>query len=349
MRILVTGTPGNNTSTLIESSIDILINAEEIDENFPYCHIGRRIFELATSEGIPIKAPELVLSHDTTRLESLRKRAFEDALRQLESAKGGIISSPSIFYSPSSYIFALPENLFGVTNEPFLDVIVSVIDNPHTTLSKLNESQQWGPLEIDMNRLLEWCGLDIGLARLLANSQGIPHYVLPAKSLPLNLAKLVLGHEAKVVYVAYGMTGRENDEGYHNAINNFVSKLSRRYVIISPNQFENPNTSPSIPEKRIIAKRDLDWVIRSVDFLIAYAPDGRVSLGTSHEMRVAMELSMPVYLLSNSSEHYDHHPFVADTIPPGCCFSKEEELFNYLDNKYGEPSYDNLINQTTSD
>ncbi len=310
--ILLGGIVGSGKTELIESTKDIL---KQIGVSCESISVGDLLLDWAEKAGI-----------ETARINEEVSGTVEQALRVglgygvayraagLESNVHLVVDTPfTLVNLHGNHIRAV----YHYTFEPLImhpanrkiNRVVTVYEDPAEILRRINE-KGYTAYPSDRNALLQWNSAEAAQGEDIADiyTPTRRRIVIPRKYSESTLAKLLLGDNPPVAYLAQPMTHVKNNQHVTEEIGRFRNRLQKYAVVINPIEGESAQNEDD-QEVSHIVDRDLTYFVRESGYVIAFFPVPVSSSGVHTEMIYASQFGRKRILIypkeSQASSPFD--------------------------------------------
>ncbi|VVB78816.1 AAA domain protein [uncultured archaeon] len=274
---------------------------------------GEMIYQLAQSQGsTPVPRENLVNLHPEI-LASLRHKAFDSILDQLDQDKLDfdriIIDSHAQFFWNNVYTNSYDwKYLNGIQS----DMFATIVDKPSAISERQMKTPEGQAQKHSLRDLILWQNIEVNVTQGWASNYQKPMYVFSSKQKPVDMESLL--YNRFLIYSSFPMTDAESLAT--KKIVNFKKRLRdlRKEIdqnetpIIDPADIDIETDSQIAGELDTKTKdaigaqtvhRDLNWDIGQATHVVAYYPDGKMSLskGVSDECTRARETGKFVYVV----------------------------------------------------
>lgn len=298
-------------------------------------HVGQMMLEHANAIGINM-TPENVLNAPPSVINAIRSAVFEkiagELPRQLKKNHAVFINIHAMFFWKKVFIRAW-DNYYVSQLNP--DIFLAFVDDVISINDKLQTRKQWKNENLSMNDILLWRNVDVEMTASWAEMVRKPFYSIPSPSNPKLLYRLLFEPHLEKIYVAMPLTHFDKEEE-QALVDKFIKKLEKYFVIFDPREVEMVEQwTPKLrtPEAlHQIVNRDLYWLIKQVDRVIAYFPKPVSSPGVVNELREAHERNKEAWLVYPKGATMS--PFL--TYYSNMVFRGPAELFKFLESEKGE-------------
>lgn len=316
--------------------------------------VGEMMFSLAESLGIKILEGK-ILDLSASTLNYLRTTVFERILRESRGYEDVIISTHACFRWRRHLLQGLDFYYLNLFNP---DLYASVVDEVIPTCLRLERSAQWRS-RLGILDVLTWRDEEVFLTKSIADFQRKPFYILPRRSSPETLYRLMYEGDARRVYLSYPITHAKNDLDLLAGKDRFKDRLrSLGMVVFDPGQIDDvsylnrmldakdagedfvefksedavlrvdlrdlPRIKESIYDQ--IVARDYQLIDQS-DLLIVYYYLQVMSPGVLSEMAYGFSNNKDVFVVFRGPESPFFHYYSTRI------FKDEEEIFAFLEQR----------------
>ena len=329
MLIITTAISGSGRGEYLEGLVRLTARNRK---KIKIYHVGDLLFEHAKKTGINV-TPENILNSNPAVINALRSAIFENIIadlpRVLREFHAVIINVHAMFFW--KHVFQRAWDTYYIPQlRP--DMFVTFIADAARIKQHLEERKQWQPMKVTAYDALLWGNVEVEVTAGWAEMMRRPHYVVPVSSPERLLYRLMFERGTETAYISMPLT-----HGIQPSIQKKVDKLIRaleKYFII----FDPRHIELAVPAKgdRVdatmhhqIVNRDLYWLVRQSDRIIAYFPKVVSSPGVIHELREAYETNKEVWLIWPKDA--TKSPFI--TYYAHKVFKSPEELLRFLRKK----------------
>lgn len=263
-------------------------------------HVGDLLFEHAAKTGINV-TPENILNSNPAVIHALRSAVFENILAELPRVRrefhAVIVNVHAMFFW--KHVFQRTWDTYYIPQfRP--DMLVTFIADAARVKKHLEERKQWQPMKITAYDVLLWSNVEVEVTAGWAEMAKRSHYVIPVASSERLLYRLMFEQRTETAYVSMPLT-----HGLHHTIQKksdmLVRALEKYFIIFDPRTIElaRPTTGDWVDAAahHQIVNRDLYWLVRQSDRVIAYFPRVISSPGVIHELREAYETNKEVWVI----------------------------------------------------
>lgn len=330
MLILATAISGSGRKEYLEKFEEY---AKRHGKKVKIYHVGDLIFEHAAKIGVHI-TPENVLNANPHVISAVKAAVFEDILnginRDIKKYDAVIVSIHGFFYWKKFFRRAYD---YFYLNQLSPDLFVTFIEDGDKILNRLNAREQWKSEKLTLHEILVWQNIEVEMTASLAEFQRKKFYAIPSAQPLSTLYKLAFAPQFKPIYISMPLT-HAKDPKHKVKVDKFIEKLEKYFTVFDPRTIEI--NASSIKEVQIkkdhetnyhhTVLRDLYWLIRQSEKVIAFYPQNVSSPGVINELREAFETNKDVWLIYPEPVA---SPFL--TYFCGKIFASEKQFFNFLD------------------
>jgi len=327
--IIITGISGSGSRAFCERYMNS-------GKKVKIYHTGDMVYFLAQNSEGPLIPKENLLNLHPEMLSSLRDKAFEVILENLESDKELfdriIIDTHAEFFW--NHVF---QNAYDwkFLNKIPADMFVTIIDKPSKIRENQLQTSHGRSQDHDYRDILLWQNVEVNVTKGWASNYGKPMYVFSSKQNPQILDSLL--ENSFLIYSSFPMT--DADPISTQKINNFKLKLrslrkeidEKETPIIDPADIDietDANLSQKIKDTigTQTVHRDLNWDITQATHVVAYYPDAKASIskGVSDECTKARQTGKFVFVIC-PRENISPFMEIAHKV-----FKTEEEFFTFF-------------------
>lgn len=240
----------------------------------------------------------------------------------------------SFFYWQKRFQRAYDRSLLNLFSP---DLFVTFIDDGAKILERLSGRAQWQDEKLTAQKILDWQNIEVETTSGIADLMPKPFFTLAVEQPISTLYKLVFHPEIEPVYIAMPITHLKSQSA-RAKIDAFIKRLDRYFTVFNPLaievsgavQLDEPNVDMA-PYHHTV-HRDLYWLIRQVEKVIVYWPEGPVSSpGAHHETHEAFTKTKDVWVIHPSKEASPFVPHFSMKL-----FRGEDAFFEFLDERYPE-------------
>ena len=370
MRAIVTGQVGMDKKEYLQKVVDF---AGQQGERIDLYNVGDMMY----AESPDVKAGR-ILDLQLSRLNSLRRAAFKDVIRDSEGKENIIVNTHATFRWRHGLFSAFDFDQIEAMNP---DVLICLLDNIEVVAERLHRDHV---SDATLKDLMVWREEEIMATELLAQALKIPNrfYVLSRgrhKDTYETAYRLICRPDMKTVYPSFPMTHvvglpetlKEIDAFRAELAKHFIAfdpadvdekilldsaiaaaKEGKEFVELDPGSFSGGKDKIRVSVKQVLdIAGDVDGQIYSRDFkmvrqsdmivsLVPELPDGMpgLSSGVERELHHAFEHGREVYVVWKPKR--SPSPFITETATQ--VFKSTEEALQYFD-KQGMFSQANLF------
>lgn len=290
----------------------VVLFAKKKRKKIKIYHVGDLIFAHAKKTGVHLTS-ENVLNTNPAVINAIRGAVFEQILADLPRARKEyavvIINIHAMFFW--KHVFQRTwDNYYVPQLKP--DMFVTFLSDAIKVRDHLRARKQWQPMDVSTYDALLWSNVEVEVTAGWAEMMRRPHYVIPVAAPAALLSRLFFEHkDHETAYVSMPLT-----HGFSKAIqkkvDTLIARVEKHFIVFDPRHIELV-----IPEKgdgvdkalhHQIVNRDLYWLVRQSDRIIAYFPEVVSSPGVINELREAYETNKEVWLIWPKGE--PRSPFV---------------------------------------
>ena len=329
MLVITTAISGSGRGEYLEG---LLKHAKKNKKSVKVYHVGDMLFEHAKKTGIAL-TPENVLNSNPAVINAVRSGVFESIMAELPAARkkydAVIINVHAMFFW--KHVFARAWDTYYI---PHLapDLFVTFINDATKVCGYLQTRQQWKPMRVTPYEMLLWSNVEVEVTAGWAEMMHQPHYVIPVAAPSRLMYRLMFESKTETAYVSMPLT-----HGFKTSLQEKVDKLiktvDKHFIIFDPRHIElAPPTKGGNVDLVVhnqIVNRDLYWLVRQSDRVIAYFPEVVSSPGVIHELREAYETNKEVWLIW--PENATQSPFI--TYYAHRVFKSPQDFFHFLKNR----------------
>ena len=291
--------------------------------------VGQMMLEHSNSIGINL-TPDNILNAPPSVISAVRSAVFEKIAGELPGEMkrnhAVFINIHAMFFWKKVFTRAWDNYYVSQLNPDFF---LSFVDDIISIDSKLKGRSQWKKEKMTMNDILLWRNVDTEMTASWAEMGRKPFYSIPSQSKVKLLYRLIFEPNTEKVYVAMPLTNFMGASG-QKEVDKFIEKLEKYYIIFDPREIELVEQwKPSMMTKAVlhqIVNRDLYWLVKQVDRVIAYFPKAVSSPGVVNELREAHETNKEAWLVYPKEDKIS--PFL--TYYSNMVFKGPNELFKFL-------------------
>lgn len=295
-------------------------------------HVGQMMLDHSHFIGVNFTA-ENVLNAPPSVINAVRSAVFEKIAGELpkvmKTHDAVFINIHGMFYWKNVFLRAW-DNYYVSQLNP--DLFLAFVDDVISIHDKLKIRKQWKKENLTFNEILLWRNVDVEMTASWAEMNRKQFYIIPSQSNAKLLYRLIFEPQTEKIYTAMPLT-HFSDPKDQLIIDKFIKKLEKHFVIFDPREIELVEQwKPSMMTEDVlnqIVNRDLYWLIKQVDRVIAYFPRAVSSPGVINELREAHETSKEAWLVYPKGVSMS--PFL--TYYSNMVFRGPEELFKFLGEK----------------
>lgn len=292
-------------------------------------HVGQMMLEHSKFIGVNL-TPENVLNAPQAVINAVRSAVFEkiagDLPRELKKNHAVFVNIHAMFFWKKVFVRAW-DNYYVSQLNP--DLFLAFVDDVISIHKNLKDRKQWRKERLTMNDILLWRNVDVEMTASWAEMTRKQFYIIPSQSNAKLLYRLLFEPRLEKVYTAMPLTHFMGRSG-QKAVDKFIKKLEQYFIIFDPREIELVEQwKPRMMTEEVlhqIVNRDLYWLIKQVDRVIAYFPKAVSSPGVVNELRQAHETSKEAWLVYPKGAPMS--PFL--TYYSNMIFRGPEELFKFL-------------------
>ncbi|MBI4447444.1 AAA family ATPase [Candidatus Woesearchaeota archaeon] len=324
MKILCTGISGVGKPEHIEKVIQF---SEERGKKVFYRSVGDVVQEKIKKSRIYSKH-ENILNRETDFLALAAGWALESIASEIRDGKhqNAIISTHAGFLWEETWQDS--SNSYHIDNiDP--DVFVTLIDDTERIKNILTKNRQWKHQNLTIKDLLLWQDKEVETTNKWAKERYKDHLVIARDQPPETMYKLLFGPKDLLkVYASYPMTHLQDEESKQQ-IRTWIDFMREYALVLDPGCVDIGKAPSRIVEKHTV-KRDLQYLIESVDMTIAFYPKAVSSAGVERELIHTKKGSRDVILIYPST---DLSPFKLDPVTIEH-FTDIEKFYDYMKKAY---------------
>ncbi|QQG46168.1 MAG: hypothetical protein HYY55_04410 [Candidatus Niyogibacteria bacterium] len=295
-------------------------------------HVGQMMLEHSNHIGVNF-TPENVLNAPPSVIGAVRSAVFERIAGELpkELKKNDVvfINIHAFFYWKNVFVRAW-DNYYVSQLNP--DMFLAFVDDVIGIDRELRRRKQWKKEKLTYNEILLWRNVDVEMTASWAEMKRKLFYVIPSQSNEKLLYRMIFEPHLEKIYIAMPLTHFMNPAG-QKIVDNFIKKLEKYFVIFDPREVEMVEQwKPSMRTEEVlnqIVNRDMYWLIKQVDRVIAYFPKPVLSPGVINELREAHETNKEAWLVYPKGETMS--PFL--TYYSNMVFRGPDQLLKFLGEK----------------
>lgn len=297
-------------------------------------HVGQMMFEHANSIGINF-TPENVLNAPPAVINAVRSAVFEKIASELPKVlkqhHAVFINIHAMFFWKKVFIRAW-DNYYVSQLNP--DLFMAFVDDVISINKQLKSRKQWKRENLTIGDTLLWRNVDVEMTASWAEMSRKKFYVIPSPSKEKLLYRILFEPHLEKVYAAMPLTNFKDPKDQAE-VDKFIAKLEKYFIIIDPREIELVEQwKPYMRTEAVlhqIVNRDLYWLIKQVDRVIAYFPKAVSSPGVVNELREAHETNKEAWLVYPKGAAIS--PFL--TYYSNMVFHGPNELFKFLSAQKG--------------
>lgn len=294
-------------------------------------HVGQMLFEQAAKIGVNV-TPENILNTNPSVISSLRSAVFENVMRTLpEDLKENdtvIISIHTFFFWRKVFTRAY-DRFYLREFKP--DMYVTFIDNSKNIKDKLNQRKQWQDEKLTQEEILNWQNIEAEITADWAELYQKPFYTIAVQQPIATFYKLLFQPELEPIYVSMPMT-HLTGKSDKAKVDKFVKRLDQYFTVFDPRSVEIDTPATIGEEDKAVynqtVKRDLYWLIKQSNKVIAYFPKIVSSPGVINELREAYETNKDVWLVFPGKHKSPFLTYFCSRV-----FETEDELFKFVESR----------------
>ncbi|MEK7567013.1 MAG: hypothetical protein AAB527_02685 [Patescibacteria group bacterium] len=295
-------------------------------------HVGQMMLDHSHFIGVNFSA-ENVLNAPPSVINAVRSAVFEriagELPKTMKTYDAVFINIHGVFYWKNVFLRAW-DNYYVSQLNP--DLFLAFVDDVISIHDKLKVRKQWKKEKLTFNEILLWRNVDVEMTASWAEMNRKQFYIIPSQSNAKLLYRLIFEPNVEKIYAAMPLT-HFSDPKDQLIIDKFIKKLEKYFIIFDPREIELiEQWKPSMMTEEVlnqIVNRDLYWLIKQVDRVIAYFPRAVSSPGVINELREAHETSKEAWLVYPKGVSMS--PFL--TYYSNMVFRGPEELFKFLGEK----------------
>lgn len=295
-------------------------------------HTGPMMLEHAKAIGVRL-TPVNVLNSPPAVITALRSAVFEKILAELPRALAEndavLVNIHAMFYWKKVFQRAWDVYYISKLNPDFY---ISFVDDALSIFGNLQKREQWHKENLTFDEILLWRNVDVETASLWADIAKKEFFVIPSMSHAKLLYRLLFEPNFEKVYAAMPLTHFTGKKG-QTKVDRFIKMLQKYYIVFDPREIELiEQWTPQMCTESVlnqIVNRDLYWLIKQVDRVIAYFPAPVSSPGVINELREAHETSKESWLVYPKSAR--RSPFL--DYYTSRIFGHPRDLFKFLEKK----------------
>ncbi|MBI5045867.1 MAG: hypothetical protein HZC14_02620 [Candidatus Niyogibacteria bacterium] len=301
-------------------------------------HVGQMMFEHAHAIGIHF-TPENVLNAPPAVINAVRSAIFEKIASELPKVlkqhHAVFINIHAMFFWRKVFIRAW-DNYYVSQLNP--DLFLAFVDDIISINKQLKSRKQWKRENLTIGDTLLWRNVDVEMTASWAEMMRKKFYVIPSPSKEKLLYRLLFESHLEKVYAAMPLTNFTSPKDQAE-VDKFIAKLEKYFIVIDPREIElveqwKPHMRTAAVLHQIV-NRDLYWLIKQVDRVIAYFPKAVSSPGVVNELREAHETNKEAWLVYPKGAAVS--PFL--TYYSNMVFRGPNELFKFLSAQKGSGSF----------
>jgi hypothetical protein len=298
MLVVTTSISGSGRDEYLKK---VVVFARKRRKKLKIYHVGDLIFLHAKKTGVRLTS-ENVLNTNPAVINAIRGAVFEQILAELPRARKEydivVINIHAMFFW--KHVFQRTwDNYYVPQLKP--DLFVTFLSDAVRVRDHLRERKQWQPMNVTTYDALLWSNVEVEVTAGWAEMMRRPHYVIPVAAPATLLGRLLFDHEKyETAYVSMPLT-----HGFSPAIqkkvNTLITHIEKHFIVFDPRHIELiiPDKGEGIDTAlhHQIVNRDLYWLVRQADRVIAYFPEVVSSPGVINELREAYETNKEVWLI----------------------------------------------------
>lgn len=292
-------------------------------------HVGQMMLEHSKNIGVHF-TPENVLNAPPSVISAVRSAVFEkiasELPKELKRNDAVFINIHAMFYWKNVFVRAW-DNYYVSQLNP--DMFLAFVDDVVGIDRELRSRKQWKKEKLTFNEILLWRNVDVEMSASWAEMKRKPFYIIPSQSNEKLLHRLIFEPHLEKIYIAMPLTHFINPKG-QAIVDKFVKKLEKYFIIFDPREVEVVEQWKSAMRTEEvlnqIVNRDMYWLIKQIDRVIAYFPKPVLSPGVINELREAHETNKEAWLVYPKGETMS--PFL--TYYSNMIFRGPGELFRFL-------------------
>ena len=292
-------------------------------------NVGQLMLDHSKDIGVNFTA-ENVLNAPPSVINAVRSAVFERIAGELpkvmKTNDAVFINIHAFFYWKNVFLRAW-DNYYVSQLNP--DLFLAFVDDVISIYDHLKVRKQWKKENLSFNEILMWRNVDVEMTASWAEMNRKQFYIIPSQSNAKLLYRLIFEPQVEKIYIAMPLT-HFSDPKDQLIIDKFVKRLEKHFIIFDPREIELVEQwKPSMMTEEVlnqIVNRDLYWLIKQVDRVIAYFPRAVSSPGVINELREAHETSKEAWLVYPKGVSMS--PFL--TYYSNMVFRGPEDLFKFL-------------------
>ena len=352
--VLVSGPSG---CRIYEKLIEVKRFGESMNKKV---HLIRIFDEMRKIE--PKLDERTILNYPADRLQNLRYEAISRIKDKIHSEEGlFLVRTPVIFYWSGNIIYGLSYSDVEVLDP---DLFLVIIEDVMRVKYIMKRDPQWKIQSFSLRELVFWRADEIARTQEFARWRRKDFYIIPREHSVEVIYDIIMNREyKKVIYTSFPISGVPPNklETLLKAKNNFIRKISSKYIVLDPYTIKEGILSFKLEEalknnsneivfqtkysdgiqhfafsvnevndaieaiERQIVERDLNMV-ESADIVVFFNPIGVLSPGAACEMMHGYRLGKRVYMLWGG----ESRPSPFYTANCHKIFREEERLVEYL-------------------
>jgi len=326
MLIITTAISGSDRKGYLASFEDY---AKKNGKKIKIYHVGQMMFDHAKAIGVNF-TPENVLNAPPTVINAVRSAVFEkitgELPKELKKNHAVFINIHAMFFWKKVFVRAWDNHYVSQLNP---DLFLAFVDDVISIKENLKDRKQWKRENLTLNDLLLWRNVDVEMTASWAEMVRKQFYNIPSKSNVKLLYRILFESHKEKVYAAMPLT-HFTKPSEQKKVDEFIKKLEKYFIIIDPREIELVEQwKSSMKTEGVlnqIVNRDLYWLIKQVDRVIAYFPKAVSSPGVVNELREAHETNKEAWLVYPKGAAIS--PFL--TYYSNMVFRGPDELFKFL-------------------
>ncbi len=326
MLIITTAISGSRRKEYLKNLRDY---ARQFGKRVKSYDVGQMMLDHSAAIGVNL-TPDNILNSPPSVISAVRSAVFEKIAGELpgELKRNDVvfINIHAMFFWKKVFVRAWDNYYVSQLNPDFF---LSFVDDVISIDSKLKERSQWKKEKMTMNDILLWRNVDVEMTASWAEMMRKPFYSIPSQSGVKLLYRLIFEPNVEKVYVAMPLTNFMGSKG-QKEVDRFIEKLEKYFIIFDPREIELVEQwKPSMMTKAVlhqIVNRDLYWLVKQTDRVIAYFPKAVSSPGVVNELREAHETNKEAWLVYPKEDKIS--PFL--TYYSNMVFKGPDELFKFL-------------------
>ena len=340
MLIVTTSISGSGRDEYLKK---VVVHAKKNRKKIKIYHVGDLIFEHAKKTGVTL-TQENILNTNPAVINAIRSSVFERIISELPRAKkeydAVFVNIHAMFFW--KHVFQRTwDNYYVPQLKP--DLFVTFISDAARVRDHLRARKQWQPMNVTLYDALLWSNVEVEVSAGWAEMLRCRHYVVPVMAPAKLLYRLMFERKIQTAYISMPLT-HGFKPSLQKKVDRLIGILEKYFIVFDPRQIElavptyfarNGKFGKTKKDKidltihNQIVNRDLYWLVRQSDRIIAYFPEVVSSPGVIHELREAYETNKEVWVIW--PKDVTTSPFI--TYYAHKVFRSPKELFNYLKSK----------------